>query len=193
LNKLGTAAHDLDDNSWSGPLSGLTWQRSIDALLNYGYHAQTVWVGKRILELLKKHRHYVQNYHPFTGEPAKGDNGYGPTMLAALEYISFLCGVNLQYDKVYWSTAEGMGEFCYTQVMGEKKYTLESDGKAIFAYIDGKQVFSSVAGTRIVTDKNGAFIAAFGIGESEIDFTFTNAETTFNSKLEPNQSYTQNA
>ncbi|MBQ2818461.1 MAG: hypothetical protein IJF16_11095, partial [Clostridia bacterium] len=114
-------------------------------------------------------------------------------MLAALEYISFLCGVNLQYDKGYWSTAEGMGEFCYTQVMGEKKYTLESDGKAIFAYIDGKQVFSSVAGTRIVTDKNGAFIAAFGIGESEIDFTFTNAETTFNSKLEPNQSYTQNA
>lgn len=193
LNKLGTAAHDLDDNSWSGPLSGLTWQRSIDALLNYGYHAQTVWVGKRILELLKKHRHYVQNYHPFTGEPAKGDNGYGPTMLAALEYISFLCGVNLQYDKVYWNTAEGMGEFCYTQVMGEKKYTLESDGKTVHAYIDGKQIFSSVAGTRIVTDKNGAFIAAFGIGESQIDFTFTNAETTFNSKLEPNQSYTQNA
>ncbi len=189
LEKLGPVAHDISDNSWSGPLNGLTWQRSVDALLNYGYHAETVRVGKRILELLKTHRRYVQNYHPFTGVPSKGENGYGPTMLAALEYISFLCGVNLQYDRVYWSAAEGMGEFSYTQKMGEKTYTLKSDGKNMYAYIDGKAVFCASVGSRIVTDTDGKLLSAYGIADEETEFSCTFGEKKIACDLKPNEEY----
>ncbi len=190
LREKGTAVHDLDDNSWSGPLSGLTWQRSIDALLNYGYHAETVRVGKRILELLKTHRHYVQNYHPFTGVPAKGENGYGPTMLAALEYISFLCGVNIQYDRIYWSAAEDMGEFCYTQTLYDKRFQLESDGKCLRASINDECIFSASVGVRIVTDIEGKLLMAYGIGENAMAFSCMYGDQTVACELCPNQQYT---
>ena len=183
---LGETLHDIDDNSWSGPLNGLIWQRSIDALMNYGYHAETVRVGKRILNLLKKHRRYVQNYNPFTGEPAKGENGYGPTMLAALEYISFLCGINVQYGKVYWSAAEDMGEFRYTQQICKNTYTLKSDGKTMTAYVGGKRAFSASVGARVVTDSEGNPLAVYGIGEVCVDFLLEVGARNFACTLLPN-------
>ncbi len=191
LAELETAAHDIDDNSWSGPLSGLTWQRSIEALLNYGYHAETVRAGKRILELLKKHRRYVQNYHPFTGEPANGEDGYGPTMLAALEFISFLCGVNLSCERVYWSAAEGMGEFSYTQTMCENRYTLESDGERMRASVNGERIFEASVGARVVTDTEGKLIEIYGIAEDEIVFCGRFGEREIACSLKPNGKYTQ--
>jgi hypothetical protein len=51
---------DIDDNSWSGPIEGLTYQRSIDALLNYNHHAETVLIGKRLVELIKKNKIFPQ-------------------------------------------------------------------------------------------------------------------------------------
>ena len=178
--------HDIDDNSWSGPLNGLIWQRSIDALMNYGYHAETVLIGCRILDLLKKHRRYVQNYNPFTGEPANGADGYGPTMLAALEYISLLCGVNLQYERVYWSAAEQIGEFCYTQLMRENTYTLKSDGKLMSAFINGERIFTASVGSRIVTDCFGKPLTAYGIAEGVVDFSFEAGHRKIACALEPN-------
>lgn len=187
IEALDEKPHGIDDNSWSGPINGLTWQRSIDALINYGYHAETVLVGRRILELLKKHRRYVQNYNPFTGEPAVGENGYGPTLLAALEYVSFLCGVNIQYGMVYWSAAEKMGEFCYTQHMNGSAYTLKSDGERISAFVNGVRIFSSVVGVRIVTDAYGNPKTAYCIGGGAIDFSFECNGNAISCKLTPNE------
>ena len=187
LRSLNSVPHDIDDNSWSGPLNGLIWQRSIDALMNYGYHAETVKVGKRIISLLKKYRLYVQNYNPFTGEPAKGENGYGPTMLATLEYISLLCGVNIQYEKVYWSAADEIGEFTYTQKMFGKLYTLKSDGVRARASINGECIFDFPVGVRIVTDTFGKLLSVYGISDKKVDvhMNLQGGETHFT--LLPNQ------
>ena len=163
LAQLDYICEDIDDNSWSGPLSGLIWQRSVGALLNYGYHKETVMAGKRILALLKRERRYVQNYHPFTGKCAKGQDGYGPTMLAALEYISLLCGVNISCGKILWSAAEDMGTFSYTQHMFGKAFTLRSDGCQMSAYIDGDRVFSHPVGARLETDLEGNMNAVHDI------------------------------
>lgn len=187
IDKLDETPHGIDDNSWSGPLNGLIWQRSIDALMNYGYHAETALAGRRILDLLKKHRRYVQNYNPFTGEPANGADGYGPTMLAALEYVSLLCGVNIQYDKIYWSAAVWAAEFCYTQLMCGKTYTLRSDGKTVRAFIDEELIFSSTVGVRIVTDRVGKPLLAYGIGECDIELELEFNGTKFVRSLAPNE------
>ena len=186
IRSLSETPHGIDDNSWSGPLNGLIWQRSIDALMNYGYHAQTALAGLRILELLKKHRRYVQNYNPFTGEPAKGADGYGPTMLAALEYISLLCGVNLQYGNVYWSAADGIGEFRYTQHMCGREYTLESDGRQMIAYVDGNHVFSASVGARILTDGEGNPITAYCISDQGSEFSYKSGTRELKLSLKPN-------
>ena len=154
LIATGALAKDIDDNSWGGPVNGLIWQRSIDALLNYGFHKETVTFGKRFLEVLWRERRYVQCYDPFTGKASRGENGYGPTMLAALEYISLLCGVHIRCDRILWSAVKELGGFEYTQTMG-KDYTLQCDGETMRAYIDGKEVFTHTADTRIETDMQG--------------------------------------
>ena len=163
LVALGTVGHDIDDNSWGGPCNGLIWQRSIDALLNYEYHKETAVFGKRILDTLKREQKYVQCYNPFTGKAANVENGYGPTMLAALEYISILCGVNIRYDKVLWSAATDMGEFKYTQRMFGTDFTLISDGKEMNAYIDGELKFTAPVGNRIETDLKGNTLNTYSL------------------------------
>jgi len=163
LEKLEHIPEDIDDNSWSGPINGLIWQRSIDAFLNYGRHKETVLIGKKILNLLSEKRRYLQNYNPFTGEPAKGENGYGPTMLSALEYISLLCGVNLRSGKILWSAATEMGEFSYTQTFGNHRYTLTSNGKTTSGYINGNEIFTEAVGNRIETDLEGTILNKFDI------------------------------
>lgn len=187
LAKLEGEAHDIDDNSWSGPLNGLIWQRSIDALLNYGYHAETVMVGKRILSLLKQTRKYVQNYHPFTGKPAKGMDGYGPTLLSALEYISMLCGINVRYNKVLWSAATEMGAFTYTQNIYGKQYKLESDGTKMSAFIDDTIIFTASVGARLETDLQGNVISVYGIDETDICFELQCGDKEFKQPLSPNE------
>jgi hypothetical protein len=168
LSALGTAGHDIANNSWSGPLNGLIWQRSIDALLNYGYHAETVKVGERILELLGKHRKYVQNYDPFTGKPSEGMDGYGPTMLSALEYISLLYGINIRSKKIYWSAKLQAKPFEYCQKMYGNVYKLSFDGENMNAYINDLHIFSASGGVRIETDTDGRLISAVSITEEAI-------------------------
>lgn len=163
LLALGTVGHDVDDNSWGGPCNGLIWQRLIDGLLNYGYHKETVVFGKRILDTLKREKRLVQCYNPFTGKASNGENGYGPTVLSALEYISILCGVNIRYGKVLWSAAEGMGAFEYTQKMYNTEFTLVSDSKEMKAYIGGELKFTASVGNRIETDLNGNILNSFSL------------------------------
>ncbi len=147
-------ADDIADNSWGGPVNGLIWQRSIDALLNYGFHKETVIFGKRFLDVLGREGRYVQCYDPFTGNASKGESGYGPTMLAALEYISILCGVNIRYDRILWSAVKDLGKFEYTQTLGVD-YTLRCDGETMQAYINGELIFTHTADVRIETDMQG--------------------------------------
>jgi len=186
LAQLESEAHGIDDNSWSGPINGLVWQRCIEALINYGYHTEVVMIGKKLLSILKKHRKYVQNYNPFTGEPANGMDGYGPTMLSALEYISMLCGVNISYKKVNFSAATEMGAFTYSQNMYGKEYKLVSDGKNVTAYIDSKQIFTATVGARIITDLDGKLISVWGIAEDGVDFSIAYEDKKIEKQLLPN-------
>ena len=159
LEQSGNCEDDINENSWSGPLNGLIWQRSITALLNYDRHIETAIFGEKILNLLKNTRILTQNYNPFTGLPAsKGTDGYGPTMLSALEYISMLYGVNLDCDKVYFSALSGMS-FDYSQTLGDDVYKLESDGKICSAYLNNNKLFSFNPDYRILTDIKGNVIS----------------------------------
>ncbi len=188
LAALGTASHDIDDNSWSGPLHGLVWQRSISALLNYGHHAETVLIGEKLLELLKKEKSFKQNYNPFTGKVAKGEEGYGPTMLAALEYISILYGVNIAYDKALWSACVAE-EYEYTQEMYGKEFTVKCDGKTATAYISGEEMFSFDVGVRVETDLEGNIEAVYFAGREPKEIVIKTASKEYSVYAKPNEKY----
>ena len=81
-------------------------------------------------------------------------------MLAALEYISIRCGVNIRCDRILWSAVKELGSFEYTQTMG-KDYTLRCDGETMHAYIDGKEIFTNTADARIETDMQGHILNVY--------------------------------
>ncbi len=166
-------SEDAADNNWSGPVEGLTMQRSVDALLGYGHHAEASWFGRKWLENLKKYRSYVQQYNPFTGEPAPGDQGYGPTVLAALEYITWLYGVDYGKDELVFSCSAEDFESEYSQSLFGHVYTLKRQGGKAVVLLDGVEKLRASLGARIVTDMDCRVKRVSGMESGAREFVLT--------------------
>ncbi len=188
LKASGNAGHDINDNSWSGPLAGLTYQRSIAAMLNYGHHSETLLIGKKVLELVAQAGAFVQNYNPFTGSfTPQSMNGYGPTVLSVLEYISLLYGVNVAKERVLWTAA---GEnFEYTQKLGDKEYTLQNCDGTMTALCNGNRVFACTDNVRIETDMEGRIQAIYGIAEQKEHLVLQYEGLVLEADIKPNEEW----
>lgn len=202
---------NINFNNWGGQPQGLTYQRAIQALDNYGHQAEIRMLGKKWINLLIDKKKLVQQYDPFDGTPCVtrseglapegeeterykdvitlGPNGYGPTILAALEYISLLCGVNIAFEKVTWSAALDQPASTYIQTMYGHDYQLEQDGKEMKAYINHQCVFCCSCGVQIVTDLGGTVISLSGIEETDtrVCLRLQNPAAEFNGIIRPNQ------
>ena len=188
LKASGNAGHDINDNSWSGPLAGLTYQRSIAAMLNYGHHSETLLIGKKVLELVAQAGAFVQNYNPFTGSfTPQSMNGYGPTVLSVLEYISLLYGVNVAKERVLW-TAVGEN-FEYTQKLGDKEYTLQNCDGTMTALCNGNRVFACTDNVRIETDMEGRIQAIYGIAEQKEHLVLQYEGLVLEADIKPNEEW----
>jgi hypothetical protein len=150
-------------NDWSGQPQGLTWQRSITALENYGHTAEVTLLGRLFLANLTKQKKFTQQYDPYTGEPNKSANGYGPSLLAALEFVSRMYGIHVTEDKIWWSCLDTTDSVEYAQQLHETKYRMETVGNTVNCYINSKKVISFTKGVRVVTDKQGQLLAVVGI------------------------------
>ena len=181
---------DMLDNSWSGPCEGLTYQRSIDALLRYGHHAEMTDFGRRFIENLYREKRFVQQYDPFTGKASPGDDGYGPTMLAALEYITHLYGVDYACDRLTWSSLGDGSESVFSQKLFGDIYTLKrsKDGCSV-AEKNGQRLFSFSAGIRIVTDMSGEVIWVYGAENRTLNAALFTARGRYSFTAEPNCRY----
>jgi len=141
-------------NDWSGQPQGLTWQRAITALENYGYAHLVPVLAEKLFFVLKRDQTFTQQFDPDTGEGTGGVMGYGPTMLAFLEYLSRVHGVHLQGEELWWSAMPGR-QTRYELVWGERRFLLESDGTRARAFVDGRAALSFEAGRRLVSDWAG--------------------------------------
>ena len=65
-------------NSWSGQPEGLTFQRAIRALENYGHYAEVSLIGRRLIKAIGSECRFPQQFDPFTGQPTSlGTDGFG--------------------------------------------------------------------------------------------------------------------
>lgn len=87
---------NVKGNNWSGPPEGLTFQRAIRALENYGHHAEVVLAGARQKAALLKTMTLPQQIDPFTSQPDGSSDCYGPMILSMLEYQALTTGVALR-------------------------------------------------------------------------------------------------
>ena len=96
------AFRNAPENNWSGQPEGLTFQRAILALENYGYHGVVAALGEKLTSAVAENGcRFTQQFDPFTGKPSlvhalthqpvaedgsdPVQDAYGPTMLACLE------------------------------------------------------------------------------------------------------------
>ena len=196
-------------NNWSGQPEGLTYQRAILALQNYGHHAELRLLGRKWLGLLKKTGRLVQQYDPFDGTPCVtrsegkapageeteryagvdtlGADGYGPTVLAALEYISLMGGVNIAEERIRWSALPDWPEGDYTQRLGEHTYTARVHEGRLVGQIDGAERFACTAGAEVLTDMDGRLLRLTGIHEQPVSVTLSCGGQCLAAVLRPNQ------
>ena len=176
------AFRNAPENNWSGQAEGLTYQRAIHALENYGYETLVTKLGKSLFEtVINGGYRFVQQYDPFTGVPSRVSpvtlcplppdsaeevqEGYGPTLLAVLEYMAHIWGVHMELGEIWFSLAGGLA-YEYTQVWGETEYKVVSDGTTAKAYVCGKEIFESPCGVRLITDLEGKILRTVRIEEA---------------------------
>ena len=182
-------AGDTLDNSWSGPVEGLSLQRSLEALTGYGHHAEASVIGRKWIDNLAKWQRYVQQYNPMTGEPAPGESGYGPTILSALEYMTYLWGVDFVKGELIWSCAQDGADSEYTQKLFGHDYTLKRENGTASLLKDGELLAKSTCGVRLVTDLDGRVKSVVGIETAPVDWTLTVGDAAVCAQILPNQQF----
>ena len=168
------AFRNAPENNWSGQPEGLTYQRAILALENYGYHAIVTRLGDKLIRAVADNGfRFTQQFDPFTGRPslvhavthrpvAEGSgepvqDAYGPTMLSALEYITHRFGIHPHLGRVWFSL--GGGEAVeYEAVFYDHRYTVRSTGKRAEIAVDGRPAGTFPCGQRIITDPAGRIL-----------------------------------
>jgi len=179
-------------NNWSGQPQGLTYQRAIDALENYGRFAEVTRLGRKLLPVLMRNENqFTQQLDPITGAPSgQTADGYGPMMLAALEYITRMHGIHLAVtdDRVWWSAVDEAGaDFTTTQGWGDHEFRIESKDNTVSAFIGGQEAFTISAGTRVVTDLSGKPLEIVGISPEPQSVTLTIESDTREYDIKPNE------
>ncbi len=122
---------NIPENNWSGQCEGLTYQRAIFALENYGMEKLLPSLGEKLFDAVAKNGYaFTQQYDPFTGEASlkETQSAYGPTILSVLGYITHLFGIFPRKGDMRFSLMGGPAYTFEYQLRGQL-YKIESNGK----------------------------------------------------------------
>jgi hypothetical protein len=158
-------------NNWSGQAQGLTYQRAIRALENYGHFAEVSLIGEKLFHLLESNDfRFPQQFDPFTGAAGRMTGPpYSPMMFAALEYMLRLHGVHLalEEDQVWWSCLDGRNhEFEHVQVWAGRTWKISCKSGVFTGEVDGRECFSCTTGCRVITGLDGRSLRLVGLAPS---------------------------
>lgn len=179
---------NIKNNNWSGQPQGLTYQRAIRALENYGHYAEVSLIGKKLLDKVSQTFLFTQQFDPYTSEQNGTDN-YGPTILSVLEYFSRMYGVYLQNDEVHFNGLPHKENYSYSQKMGNDVYKISKENAAIKGFLNDSEVFTCTAGVSVVTNLKGAFIKMNGIDSLAHNVSLVIKGKMYKGEVLPNGSY----
>ncbi|MEN8230965.1 MAG: hypothetical protein ABFS38_22605 [Bacteroidota bacterium] len=154
---------NISGNNWSGQPQGLTYQRSIRALENYGHFAELTSLGLKFLDVLEDSLKFTQQFEPFTATINNSKDGYGPSILTTLEFIGRFYGIHITQDKIFWSCLDDSHDYEYSQEWNGTKYKLKTKGNEVVCLKNDKHLFTFSKGVRVVTDLDCNLIEVVGI------------------------------
>lgn len=180
-----------DRNNWSGQPQGLTYQRAIGALENYGYHAVVTRLGRRLIsQLIENKLQFTQQFDPQTGKASGSKDGYGPTILASLEYLIRMHGIHLdvEHGEVWWSglPISDDANYACTQCWGERLFEWNGNGQELRATVNGREVFAITPGARAITDLEGRVLRIVGIDPENQNVMLSVSEQVYEIHLRSN-------
>lgn len=179
---------NVKNNNWSGQPQGLTYQRTIRALENYGHYAEVSLIGKKLLDKVSKTLLFTQQFDPYTSEQNGTDN-YGPTILSVLEYFSRMYGVYIQNDEVHFNGLPHNEDYSYSQRLGNDVYKISKENSFIKGYLNDALVFNCTAGVSVVTNLKGDFIRVNGIDSLTHKISLVIKDNVYKGEVLPNGSY----
>lgn len=170
------------ENNWSGQPEGLTFQRAILALENYGYDALVPVLGRRLMDAVIRNDHrFTQQYDPFTGaaslpplpdnppageDPLESYTSYGPTLLAVLEYFAHTWGIRPHLKEIRFALFPGLS-YTWESVFRGHRARIDADGKKAAVTLDGRLIYEGSCGLRIDTDDRGEILRRVSLTASQ--------------------------
>jgi hypothetical protein len=179
---------NFPNNNWSGQPEGLTYQRAIKALENYGHFAEVTLIGNKLLGKIAQSKQFTQQFDPFT-TGQNGQDGYGPTILAVLEYYSRMFGVYPENDTIHFNGLPSEHNYSYSQQLDKDNYKLVQDNKQITGLLNEREIFRSTAGIKVMTDRQGNILGIAGIDALAQNVKFETSGKSYRAKIEPNGLY----
>lgn len=122
---------NVEENNWSGPCEGLTFQRALFALENYGFQYLLPDIAKKLFSAIQRNGYaFTQQFDPFTGEAylKETQSAYGPTILSSIGYLTHLFGIFPEKGELRFAALGGV-DYQFSYQLGESFYQIKSNGK----------------------------------------------------------------
>jgi hypothetical protein len=183
-----------DENDWSGQPEGLTYQRAIQAFENYGHYAELKLLGEKLINAVGEECRFTQQFDPFTAKPTSpGQDEYGPTIIAVLEYIARMYGIHIDENLIFWSGLQNENNTIkYSQEWFGITYSIENKEGTVKAFINNDEIISFSTGVRIVTDLYGGINKIIGIDTKTNEISVTIGAKKYSMTVNPNEVYSVN-
>ncbi len=150
------------DMNYRGQPHGITFVRALFALERYGFFSEVTEIGRRLIGAIGEDCRFTPQFDPFTGKPTQSSFGgaFTATMLAFLEHICRMYGVEAGTDSIRWYAVNTPENSSYIQIWKEHEYRIDIHDGIAYASVDGTGRFSFHPGFRIVTDFEGRLLEA---------------------------------
>lgn len=152
---------NIPENNWSGQCEGLTFQRAIFALENYGMEKYLPLLAEKLFSAVENNGYtFTQQYDPFTGAASLKETqaAYGPTILSVLGYLTHLFGIFPRKGNLRFSALSGPA-YTFTYHLNGQTHQIESNGKEAVLTFAGKRLAPLPCGFSYTLDPTGNIVS----------------------------------